>query len=208
MKIVVSYLKSNYDKIKTIKLINETSADGIHVDLMDGIYAGVKNFDIDSLSELFIENKKPLDVHLMVNTPENIIDKIINLKPVCIYIHPSTDSDVITTFEKLRKNNIAVGIAINPDENINDFKKYFPFVNRVLLMSVVPGKGGQSFLEGTIEKLKTLKIFQKENDFEIYVDGGINAKTANYVKDADGVVSGAFICMSDDFESQINKLRN
>lgn len=208
MKIVVSYLKSNYDQRKTMELINETSADGIHVDLMDGIYAGIKNFDIDSLNENFRGNKKPLDVHLMVNDPKSIIDKIISLKPVSVYIHPSTDDDLLITLEKLEQNNIKKGIAINPDEDIVNFKKYFGVINRVLLMSVIPGMGGQKFLADTKKRLEILKEYQKDYNFEIYVDGGINADTIKYVNDADGVVSGAFICTSDDFESQIIKLRN
>ena len=75
-------------------------------------------------------------------------------------------------------------------------------------MSVVPGKGGQEFLGGTIDKLKKLKEYQKNNNFEIFVDGGINDRTIKLLDGVDGVVSGSFICKSENFNEQINKLMN
>ena len=80
MKITVSYINSLYDQKKTIDLINETSADAIHVDLMDGIYAGTKNFDINHLPILFKDNIKPLEIHMMVNKPSGYLNDLLKLK--------------------------------------------------------------------------------------------------------------------------------
>lgn len=208
MKITVSYINSLYDSKKTVDLINETSADAIHVDLIDGIYAGTKNFDINHLPEIFRDNRKPIDIHMMVNRPSGYLNDLLKLKPICIYIHPSTEPSAFGLLNELNNYGIKRGLVINPDEEIPSFSHYFPYVDRVLLMSVVPGKGGQKFLDNTKDRLQELISLKKDNDFEIYVDGGINDETIKEVLNADGVISGSFICMNKDFENQIMKLKN
>lgn len=208
MKITVSYINSLYDSKKTVDLINETSADAIHVDLIDGIYAGTKNFDINHLPEIFKDNRKPIDIHMMVNRPSGYLNDLLKLKPICIYIHPSTEPSAFGLLNELNNYGIKRGLVINPDEKIPSFSHYFPYVDRVLLMSVTPGKGGQKFLDNTKDRLQNLISFKKDNDFEIYVDGGINDETIKEVLNADGVISGSFICMNKDFEKQIMKLKN
>ena len=208
MKITVSYINSLYDSKKTVDLINETSADAIHVDLIDGIYAGTKNFDINHLPEIFKDNRKPIDIHMMVNRPSGYLNDLLKLKPICIYIHPSTEPSALGLLNELNNYGIKRGLVINPDEEIPSFSHYFPYVDRVLLMSVTPGKGGQKFLDNTKDRLQNLISFKKDNDFEIYVDGGINDETIKEVLNADGVISGSFICMNKDFEKQIMKLKN
>ena len=208
MKITVSYINSVYDSKKTVDLINETSADAIHVDLIDGIYAGTKNFDINHLPEIFKDNRKPIDIHMMVNRPSGYLNDLLKLKPICIYIHPSTEPSAFGLLNELNNYGIKRGLVINPDEEIPSFSHYFPYVDRVLLMSVVPGKGGQKFLDNTKDRLQELISFKKDNDFEIYVDGGINDETIKEVLNADGVISGSYICMNKDFENRINNLRN
>ena len=208
MKITVSYINSLYDSKKTVDLINETSADAIHIDLIDGIYAGTKNFDINHLPEIFKDNRKPIDIHMMVNRPSGYLNDLLKLKPICIYIHPSTEPSAFGLLNELNNYGIKRGLVINPDEEIPSFSHYFPYVDRVLLMSVTPGKGGQKFLDNTKDRLQELISFKKDNDFEIYVDGGINDETIKEVLNADGVISGSFICMYKDFEKQIMKLKN
>lgn len=207
MKITVSYINSLYDIKKTIDLINETDADGLHVDLMDGIYAGTKNFDIDYLQEMLKDNAKRIDIHMMVDRPSKYLDKILLLYPDCVYIHPKTEPGALGILNELSSYEVKRGIAINPDEKLEEFVHYFPYIDRVLLMSVMPGKGGQKFLEETENRLKELLSYKNKNNFGIYIDGGINDKTIKKVLDADGAVVGSFICKSKDFEKQIEKLR-
>lgn len=207
MKIIVSYISSLYDTKKTIDLINETEADGLHVDLMDGVYVDTKNFDIDSLPDLFKDNTKPMDIHMMVNRPSKYLDKILSLYPDCVYIHPKTEPGALGILNNLAMHEIKRGIVINPDEEVKAFVHYFPYIDRVLLMSVTPGAGGQKFLEKISKKLDELLAYKNENNFEIYIDGGINESTIKKVSKADGVVSGSFICKSKDFEKQIEKLK-
>lgn len=208
MKITVSYISSIYDTKKTIDKINETSADAIHVDLMDGIYCGTKNFDIKYLPTYFKDNKKPLEIHMMVNNPRKYLEKISVLKPSIIYIHPKTEESLISLFLNFDLLNIEKGLVINPDENIETFEHYFKYVDRILLMSVYPGKGGQTFLEDTISRLKELQKFKKIYNFLIYVDGGINNEVIKKLNGVDGVISGSYICLSKNFEKQIESLRN
>lgn len=208
MKITVSYINSLYDSKKTVDLINETSADAIHVDLIDGIYAGTKNFDINHLPEIFKDNRKPIDIHMMVNRPSGYLNDLLKLKPICIYIHPSTEPSAFGLLNELNNYGIKRGLVINPDEEIPSFSHYFPYIDRVLLMSVTPGKGGQKFLDNTKDRLQNLISLKKDNDFEIYVDGGINDETIKEVLNADGIISGSYICMNKDFENRINNLRN
>ena len=207
MKITVSYISSLYNAKKTIELINSTSADGIHVDLMDGIYAGKCNFDILKLGEVLEGARKPIDIHMMVDKPSKYLDKILMLYPDCIYIHPKTEDGVIGILNTLSIHEVKRGIVISPDEKIEDFAHYFPYVDRVLLMSVIPGAGGQKFLESASKRLDELINLKENNNYEIYVDGGINDETITKVSKADGVISGSFICKSKDFESQIKKLK-
>ena len=202
MKVVVSYISSKLSVEETIKKIDNSTCDGIHADLMDGLYVKNKN-TLPDLSNI----SKPLDVHLMVNNPENYFDTLIKLKPVCIYIHPSTTNNPIKLFNYLTFNNIDSGIAINPNEEISSFEEYYPHIKRVLLMSVYPGGGGQVFIPSTKERLKELIKYKEKYKFEIYIDGGINDTTIKEVILADGVVSGSFICNSDDYNEQIKKLK-
>lgn len=207
MKVVVSYINSMFDKRKTIKLIDESIADGIHVDLMDGKYVANKNFEITELPSLFASITKPLDIHLMTNNPSKNFTELFKLKPACIYIHPSTEENPIKALEDITSMNIDAGIVINPDEDTLGFEKYFPYVKRVLLMSVYPGKGGQEFLDSTLSRLKELNSYQEKYNFEIYIDGGINADTVKLVRAADGVVSGSYVCNNQDFNKQISELK-
>ena len=202
MKVVVSYISSKLSVEETIKKIDNSTCDGIHADLMDGLYVKNKN-TLPDLSNI----SKPLDVHLMVNNPENYFDTLIKLKPVCIYIHPSTTNNIKGLFNYLAFNNIDSGIAINPNEEISSFEEYYPHIKRVLLMSVYPGCGGQVFIPSTKERLKELIKYKEKYKFEIYIDGGINDTTIKEVILADGVVSGSFICQSDDYNEQIKKLK-
>lgn len=207
MKVNVSYINSLYDYEKTIKMIDASIADGIHADFMDGVYAGEKNFDIQTIKNLFKGIKKDIDVHLMLYNPSFYFDVLSNINTKCVYVHPSTSSNIVADLKKLDALKIEKGIVINPDEDIDTFEELYSQVDRVLLMSVVPGKGGQKFLEKTENRLLKLKKYKEKYNFLIYIDGGINDETIKKVSLADGVISGSFICKSVDYNKQIAKLK-
>ena len=204
--ISVSYLKSKYERDLTINKINESIADYVHVDLMDGLYVPNKNFTILDLLDTLSKITKPLDIHLMVKNPEDYLDYLIKFDPKIITFHLDATDKPIEVIKKIKENNIQVGIAINPNEDIKILNDYIDLIDYVLLMSVYPGKGGQEFIPSVLEKVRLLN----NKKVLIGIDGGINKETIEYLKDykIDIVISGSFICMSDNYNESIKLLKN
>ena len=207
MEISVSYLKSKYDKEKTISLIEASSASSIHVALMDGDYVPVINNDLTSTIKLLKSKKKPLEIHLMMNKElSTSIDFLAVLKPRIIII-PLDIPNVLNYINQIKEYNIKVGLAIHPDSKINEVIPYLNYIDSILVMSVYPGKGGQSFLENTVDRLKELTKIINNHNITIGVDGGINDNTIGKIKAfVQYAISGSYICMSDNYQSQIDKL--
>lgn len=210
MQISVSYLTSYYSKEKTIDLLEKTSADYIHVDLMDGGFVPAKNIEMNDVLKLLRNHEKPLDIHLMTFDPIIYIDELANLKPTYITFHIEATKDIIKTIELIKNYNIKVGISLKPNTNLLELMPYLSFVDLVLIMSVEPGAGGQSFIPKSVNRLQELIKIRKENNltFKISMDGGINNETIKKVKELDMVVSGSYICKSQNYEEKINSLRN
>ena len=204
MKVSVSYITSKYKKKETIKLIDRSNCDYIHVDLMDGVYVNNKNFTISEVINDLSNTSKLLDVHLMVNNPDKYISKLGTLNINDIIFHPSTSKNIRKTIELIKSMGFLVGLAINPDEDIHIIDEYLSDIDIVLIMSVVPGLGGQEFIPSVIDKIDYLSNY----DLIISIDGGINEESINYLidKKIDILVSGSYICMSDNYNSNINKL--
>lgn len=209
MKISVSYLSSFYSKEKTIKLIESTSADYIHVDLMDGGFVPNKNFTIEEVLKLLKNHELPLDIHLMVFDPEIYIDDLKTLNPEYITFHIEATKNIVKTIELIKCNNIKVGLAIKPNTNLMELMPYLSMVDLVLIMSVEPGEGGQAFIPLSVQRLSELIKIREENhlNFKVEMDGGINPDTIKMVSSLDIAVSGSFICKSKDFEHQIELLK-
>jgi len=203
--ISVSYLKSIYNKKDTIKKIDESIADMIHVDLMDGLYVENKNFTIDEVIDDLKDTIKPLDIHLMVNNPEIYIDELAKLKPFAITFHLDSTNKKDDVINQIKDYNIKVGIAINPDEDISILDGYLELIDYVLVMSVVPGKGGQPFIKDVLDKIKQLE----NKNILIGIDGGINSESITYLKNykIDIIISGSYVCMSDDYNMKIGELK-
>ena len=201
--ISVSFLKSKYSREETIKLIDTSDASLIHVDLMDGEYVPNKNFTLEEIMTLLNKTKKPLDIHLMVKNPLIYIKELVKLKPYIITIHLDGTPNIEETLAYIRNHDIKVGVAINPDESEHIVDKYLDKIDYVLIMSVFPGAGGQKFIPEVLKKFNYLK-----DKFLVGIDGGINDESIKYLKDypLDIVVSGSFICMSDNFNERIHLL--
>ncbi len=210
MKLSVSFLSSFYSKELTIKKIEETNADYLHVDLMDGGFVPQKNFNINDTLTLLNNHKLPLDIHLMVFDPLIYIQDLATLKPSIITFHLEATKDIVKTISLIKNNNIKVGLAINPDTNLLEIMPYLPLIDLVLVMSVTPGAGGQPFIEASTNRLQELFNYRQDNNLNylIEVDGGINQDTINKVINADIIVSGSYICKSTNYQEQINKLKN
>lgn len=208
MKVTASYLGSEYDNKYLIKKYDLCkNIDTIHADLMDGTYTPYTNFDRKSLIEWFSDIKKPVDVHLMVNEPEKYLDTLLHFNSNIIFFHPSVSKDPQEFIKNIKSHKKKAGIAIAFNERIEDYNDYFPLIDAVVLLSIVPGKGGQKFIREALVNYEFLKEKREEYHFELYVDGGINDETISYVSDADGVISGSFIFNGNDFEKQVNILK-
>lgn len=204
MKIAVSFIKSKYDDITTIQKIDETSADYLHVDIMDGKFAGQKNYSVEDIINLAKHTSKLLDIHLMVLNPESYIEGLAQLNVKCIAFHVEATDKVNEIIDLIHSYGIKAGISLNPETSVEKIKPYLDRIDEVLIMTVHPGKGGQTFIEEMTKKIDKLNNL---GDYILAVDGGINAETIKLVKKADMAISGSFICESNDYEKSIEILR-
>ena len=205
MKVSVSFIKNKYNnEFRTIYDINYTSADYIHVDIMDGKFVDNKNYDINDVVKFLDGNTKPLDVHLMCYDLEKYIVEYADLLPEFITFHLEATDKVNELIDMIHSYGIKCGISIKPDTSVSELIPYLDKIELVLVMSVEPGKGGQKFMPIAIDKINELRNINK--NVIISVDGGINDETVKLVN-SDMVVSGSYVCMSDNFEETIEKLR-
>ncbi len=204
MKIAVSFIKSKYDDITTIQKIDETSADYLHVDIMDGKFAGQKNYSVEDIINLAKHTSKLLDIHLMVLNPGSYIEGLVQLNVKCITFHVEATDKVNEIIDLIHSYGIKAGISLNPETSVEKIKPYLDRIDEVLIMTVHPGKGGQTFIEEMTKKIDKLNNL---GDYILAVDGGINAETIKLVKKADMAISGSFICESNDYEKSIEILR-
>lgn len=210
MKISVSYLnviKKNIEK--TIKSLDATSMDYLHVDVMDGKYVdGKANLYsvVDSISRY---TRKRLDIHFMVEKPLKMLDDYAIFDVFCMTFHLNIKNDINEVINRCHAYGIKAGLALNPDDDISMIYPYLDKIDLVLVMSVVPGKPGQAFMKEVVPKIKALRDkFKKEKrDILISVDGGINNKNKSSLNQADILVSGSYITNSEDYEKAIESLR-
>ena len=207
MLVSVSFLKNTKGIEQTIIDIDKSNADYIHVDVMDGLFAGEKNFTYDNINNYFNNVTKPLDVHLMVNDSLTYIKDFAKLNPKYITFHVESKSNIDECIAYLKEKNIKVGLAINPETRIFNLLPYLNKIDLVLVMSVHPGLGGQKFISDVTKKINELNILKKKYNFIINVDGGINDETINLVN-SDMVVSGSYVVISDNYNDQIRMLKN
>ena len=182
MKVSVSFLKTKDNLVQTLKRIEQTDCDYIHVDVEDGIFVPNKTGVIQSNLQ---NSLKKLDVHLMCAHPSNFIEIYKDLNTEYITIQAEIKENLNSLINKIKAYNLKVGIALNPETSIKEIKPYLNLIDQVLVLSVHPGKGGQEFIKDVIPKIEELTKLRNENNYHyiINVDGGINDKTINYLKD-------------------------
>lgn len=207
MKIAVSYLSSK-DIPMDLRKLNVTNVDYIHVDVMDGKFVKNKTLSFNEMKEIHRYTNKRLDVHLMVKKPIKFIHDYATLNTEYITIHVET-KNVDKSLDLIDAYGIKKGLSIKPNTPLDELDPYLDRIDLILVMSVEPGRGGQEFIEDTIDRIKELKKKLKEHNSKalISVDGGINDVVAKKLKDVDILVSGSFIISSDDYQYQIYKLR-
>lgn len=181
-----SYLSSD-DKENTIKELNKTNVNFIHLDVMDGEFVPNNTLDFNNLRNYFYGNSKNLDVHLMVKNVKLYTELYSLLNPKYITFHVEV-SNTLELINYIKNKNIKVGLAINPDTDVEVIEPFLDKIDLVLVMSVVPGKGGQSFIESSLDKIRKIRNLNK--NIVISVDGGINNNNIKKIKEA-----GASMCV-------------
>ena len=177
-----SLLSANFSNISdTVKKIENTGADRLHLDIMDGCFVPALTFGPMIIKEIRKCTRCHLETHLMIRSPYKTIDQYINVGSDTIMIHLEASLNPIEELSYIQENNVCAGIAINPE---TDEKKLLPLLNYIdyiLIMSVSPGRGGQVFMPDTLRKMENVVKMRGDHDFVIGVDGGVNINTISQV---------------------------
>ena len=206
-KISVSFLSSN-NKEKDILKLDISSADYIHVDVMDGRFVKNKNNPFKLLSKLSTIMTKRLDVHLMDKNPLKNINYYASLNTEYITVHAELEK-VDKYLDLIKEYGIKCGLAINPETDISILLPYLSKIDLILIMSVEPGKGGQEFIDDSIKKILKIKkiLVSKKLKIKISIDGGINDEIAKRLDFVDIIVSGSYVINGDNYNEKIETLR-
>ena len=204
------------EESQTFFALEKAHTDYFHIDVMDGKFVEKNTYQkmIEYSSYIKRISNLPLDVHLMVEDVEQGIEDFLAVEPNQITFHYEAcknSEEVKRYIDLIKNNNSKVGISVKPQTDVEKIYEFLPFIHTVLIMTVEPGKGGQTYLSDMTAKIEKLKKYCDENDLEveIEVDGGINLKTAPIVKEAgaDVLVSGVAILMANDYGVIIDELK-
>ena len=198
IKIAPSILAADLIYIKEeVELVDKCGVEYIHIDVMDGHYVPNITFGPNIVKSLRLVTSKILDVHLMISPVAKHIDSFINAGADIISFHPEADDTSNEIIKYIKSNNCKVGIAIHPNIKISNIVHFLKNIDLVVVMTVVPGFGGQKFMQSEVKKILELKKIKNEKklNFEIEIDGGINSETAKICKisGADILVAGSYI---------------
>jgi len=201
---------------QTFMALEKAKTDYFHIDVMDGKF--VENDTYSNMMEYSSYIRRisnlPMDVHLMVEDVKKAIEDFLPVEPNIITFHYEackSKEEVMEIIRYIKDNNCKVGISIKPNTNVEDIYEFLPYVHLVLIMTVEPGKGGQTLLTDMINKIKKLREYVDKNNIEVDIeaDGGINLKTAPEVKKAGAnvLVAGTAILMARDYKEIIDELK-
>ena len=196
-----------------VKSLDNSGADYIHIDVMDGHYVDNTSFGVETIKKIRKVTSKILDVHLMVKPVQHHIDDYIEAGSDIISFHPEADENSLNIIKYINQSEVNSGIAIHPEINIEKFEYLLPLVKQVIVMTVIPGFGGQKFMENQVYKIGKLNEMRKNKNYKykIEVDGGINNtnKDSCINNGVDILAVGSYLLSKDktEYTNIINSLR-
>jgi ribulose-phosphate 3-epimerase len=211
--IAPSLLSANFGNLeRDIKMLNESDADYIHLDIMDGVFVPNISFGFPVLEYVNKLSKKPLDAHLMIVDPGKFVQEVKNIGAEIMTVHYEACNHLDRTIEQIKEAGMKAGVSLNPHTPVHLLEEIICKIDLLLIMSVNPGFGNQKFIPYSLDKVKKLKelILKKGANTLIEVDGGVNLETGKQLVDAgaDILVAGSFVFKSADPQKTISSLKN
>jgi ribulose-phosphate 3-epimerase len=197
---------------KEVEMINDSEADFIHVDIMDGVFVPNISLGLPVVEAINRHAKKPLDVHLMIVSPDKYLEAFQQAGAAQITVHLEACPHLHRTVQAIKDLGCGAGVAINPHTPVSHLQDIIKDLDLVILMSVNPGFGGQPFIENTYKKIEALDklIVENGSHAKIEIDGGVSLINAKKLLDAGAktLVAGNFVFSSENPTETINKLKN
>ena len=211
--IAPSILAADFGNLqRDCKLVNNSKADWFHLDIMDGVFVPNISYGMPVINAIKKTATKTLDVHLMIVDPDRYIETFKNIGADILTVHYEACTHLHRTIQSIKANGMKAGVALNPHTSVSLLSDLLLDLDLVLIMSVNPGFGGQSFIENTYQKIKDLKKMREESgaDFIIEIDGGVNSTNAPKLIEsgADALVAGSFVFKSENPTKTIEDLKN
>lgn len=212
MLVAPSLLSSDFGNLQNeIEMLNSSEADYLHLDIMDGVFVPNITFGFPVIKAINAVSTKPIDAHLMIVEPQKYISQLRDCGVAFTTVHVETCSHIYRVIQLIRQAGMKVGVAINPGTPVTMLEDVITDIDMVLMMSVNPGFGGQSFIKNTLPKVARLKklITESESHALISVDGGINAHTGALLAQygIDMLVAGSYVFNAPDPHHAIRTLK-